>query len=396
MKRTDYEYIAENISNISRIAVRVYRNKKLEVLFNTSSFPVDPASPYLTELLKIDQNVSYYITPLYHFYGVINCDANTLILGPCYQNQAFRAQIRDYMFSLGLKENYVQSFDKLINSITPMPLEMFLHLLCLVYYYVSGKKLDVTELLLYDNSSNVERQNLKAQTSFTTSAAIEPAFDQIHDTYLFEKQMLTLVTSGNVDGLEQLFSSTSPGQSGKMADSYLRQLKNIFISSVTLVSRAAIEGGLPEQDAFALSDRYVQHCEKYNDAGQILNLQHHMVLDYASLVREINNGTNSSAFLRSVVTYVQEHITENITLDALAKALCLSPNHLSSKFHQESGMTLSQFVNQQKIKKAKEYLKNTDRSILEISTFLGFSSQGYFQNVFKKVTGMTPREFREK
>lgn len=181
-----------------------------------------------------------------------------------------------------------------------------------------------------------------------------------------------------------------------MADSYLRQLKNIFISSVTLVSRAAIEGGLPEQDAFALSDRYVQHCEKYNDAGQILNLQYHMVLDYASLVREITNGTNSSAFLRPIITYVQEHITETITVDALAKVLCLSPNYLSSKFRQESGITFSQFVTQQKIKKAKEYLKYTNRSILEISTFLGFSSQGYFQNVFKKVTGMTPREFRKK
>lgn len=396
MKRIDYEYIAENISNISRIAVRVYRNQKLEVFFNTSNFPVDPASPYLAELLKIEQNVSYYITPLYHFYGVINCDSHTLILGPCYQNQASRAQIRDYMFSLGLKENYVQSFDKLINHITPMPLEMFLHLLCLVYYYVSEKKLDVTELLLYDNSSQVERQHIQPQTPLTASPDIEPAFDQMHDTYLFEKQMLTLVTSGNVDGLEHLFSFTSPGQSGKMADNYLRQLKNIFISSVTLVSRAAIEGGLPEQDAFALSDRYVQHCEKYSDAGQILNLQHHMVLDYASLVRDITNGTNSSAFLRSIITYVQEHITESITVDALAKNLCLSPNHLSSKFRQESGMTFSQFVNQQKVKKAKEYLKNTDRSILEISTFLGFSSQGYFQNVFKKVTGMTPREFREK
>lgn len=396
MKHTDYAFIAENISNISRIIVRVYRNKKLEVLFNTSSFPVDPASPYLAELLKNDQNVSYYVTPLYHFYGVIRCDSHTLILGPCYQNHASRAQIRDYMYSLGLKENYVQSFNKLLNSITPMPLEMFLHLLCLIYYYVSGKKLNVTELLLYDNSSQAECQNIRAKQTFSPSPAIESVSGQMHDTYLYEKQMLSLVTSGSVDDLEKLFSSTSPGQSGKMADGYLRQLKNIFISSVTLVSRAAIEGGLPEQNAFALSDRYVQHCEKYNDASQILNLQHHMVLDYASLVREITNGTNSSAFLRSIITYVQEHITETITVNALAKDLCLSPNYLSFKFRQESGMTFSQFVTQQKIKKAKEYLKNTNRSILEISTLLGFSSQGYFQNVFKKVTGMTPREFLEK
>lgn len=57
-------------------------------------------------------------------------------------------------------------------------------------------------------------------------------------------------------------------------------------------------------------------------------------------------------------------------------------------------MTLSQYIQEQKIEKAKSLLKTTDRSILEIATYLGFSSQGYFQNVFKKLTGMTPKEYR--
>ena len=110
--------------------------------------------------------------------------------------------------------------------------------------------------------------------------------------------------------------------------------------------------------------------------------QHHMVLDYASLVHSITSGSSASPLVRTVSAYVQEHLTENITADGIAQSL--SPNYLSSRFHRESGMTLRTFINQQRISKAKDYLKNTDRSILDISTFLGFSSQAYFQNVFKK------------
>lgn len=396
MKNIDYEYIAENISNIARIPVRVYHNKKLKVLFNTSSFPVDPAVPYLTELLNIQKNISYYITPLYHFYGVIHHQTYTLILGPCYQNQAARTQIRDYMFSLGLKENYIHSFSDLLKSITPMPLELFLHLLCLVNYYVSGEKTDISQLLVYDSSTPDQTPDSSSENFPPVSIDVNNAFDELHNTYHFEKQMLSFVSSGNVSALERLFATTSPGRSGKMAGNYLRQLKNIFISSATLVSRAAIEGGLPQDESFSLSDRYIQHCEKYNDPSQILNLQHHMVLDYASLVRSITNGASVSPLMRSVISYIQEHLTETISTEQLAQFLGLSPNYLSTRFHQESGMTLRNFITQQKINKSKDYLKNTDRSLLEISTFLGFSSQAYFQNVFKKMTGMTPKEYRER
>ena len=78
----------------------------------------------------------------------------------------------------------------------------------------------------------------------------------------------------------------------------------------------------------------------------------------------------------------------------MAQDLFLSRSYLSTKFKKETGMTLSQYIQEQKIEKAKSLLKTTDRSILEIATYLGFSSQGYFQNVFKKLTGMTPKEYR--
>jgi len=395
MQEIDYEYIAENISNVSRIIVRVYENKVLKNFYNTSSFPVDPGAPYIDDLLEISQNVGYFITPYFQYYGVINHMNQTLIIGPSYQLSATHSQIRDYMFLLGIKENYKNYYTELLSSITPMPLELFLHLLCMVNYYINNEKLSVSQILLFDHSSKIHAQELIALEKSQTQDSISYPPSFVHGTYGFEQKMLEYISSGNIDALNKLFTSASAGQSGKMADTYLRQLKNLLITTTTLVSRAAIAGGMPPEESLSLSDRYIQHGEKYNEPEQIINLQLHMILDYATQVHELTKGNTYNQFMRKISTYVHSHLTEEISVEQMAKDLLMSRNYLSAKFKQESGMTLSAFIQQQKIEKAKKYLKNSDRSIFEISTFLGFSSQGYFQNVFKKNVGMTPKKYRE-
>ena len=127
-----------------------------------------------------------------------------------------------------------------------------------------------------------------------------------------------------------------------------------------------------------------------------MNLQYHMVIDYTTLVHDIKKGDRYDKFMRNVTSYIREHLTDEFSVDQMAKDLYLSRSYLSTKFKKETGMTLSQYMQEQKIEKAKSLLKTTDRSILEIATYLGFSSQGYFQNVFKKCTGMTPKDYRNR
>lgn len=81
----------------------------------------------------------------------------------------------------------------------------------------------------------------------------------------------------------------------------------------------------------------------------------HVAVKTASVLLYIANGVSASPMMRSVISYIQEHLTETITTEQLVQVLCLSPNYLSSKFHQESGRTLRNFITQQKINKAKDY-----------------------------------------
>lgn len=401
MRKIDYEYIANQISSLTRIPIRVYRDNELIHYCNPTHFPKDPAAPFLDRFLDIKQSVSYYLTPYEQFYGIIFHSNLRFVIGPTYQIAPSREKIREFMFLLDLKANYLELYQNLMHDITPMPLELFLRELCLIYYFISEEKMNISDIAIYDSVSAIasQNENFSKEPAFSSNlpapASGDDFFSDEHTTYEFESQMLHFVENGDMDGLLEHVTSHSTGRPGKVAKTYLRQMKNIFISSATLVSRAAIRGGLPTEEALSLSDRYIQHCENHTDPEQIMNLQYHMVLDYTSLVAELQNGVRYDKFLRSVTSYVREHLTEHISVEQIAKDLYVSRSYLSTKFKKETGETLSSYIQKQQIERAKDYLKNTKKSILEISTYLGFSSQGYFQNVFKKHTGMTPKEFRD-
>ncbi len=91
--------------------------------------------------------------------------------------------------------------------------------------------------------------------------------------------------------------------------------------------------------------------------------------------------------------YITEHIEEKLSLNDVAEAFCISPNYLSILFSKYNETGFSDFVNQSKVDAAKKMMESGDYKIYEISDILGFESAFYFSRVFKKVTGLSPRDY---
>lgn len=166
--------------------------------------------------------------------------------------------------------------------------------------------------------------------------------------------------------------------------------------TATLASRAAIQGGLSVDEAFSLSDAYIQKCELLQTMDQITNLQYHMVLEFTERVNRIRHGTEPTELAIAVSNYIRQHLSESIRVEDIAKALFLSRPYLSAKFKKETGETLTDFIWKEKTEEAKRLLRHSDKSFSSIGAYLGFSSPGHFSQVFKKYTGKTPSEYREK
>ena len=127
-----------------------------------------------------------------------------------------------------------------------------------------------------------------------------------------------------------------------------------------------------------------------------MNLQYHMILEFTERVEQLRAGAQPSQLVLGVTRYIQHHLSEPISTEDIARQLYLSRPHLSQKFRKETGLTLSDFILQQKTREAKRLLRYTDKTSAAIGFYLGFSSQGHFSRVFQKYAGCRPKEYREK
>ena len=207
---------------------------------------------------------------------------------------------------------------------------------------------------------------------------------------------MSIVGKGDTEALNAWIRSAPPIRGGTVAFDTLRQLRNMFIVSVTLASRAAIRGGLDPEEALLLSDRYIQRCELTNGSEQISNLQFHMIADYTQRVGRARVNGSRSKLVSDVAASVRRHICEPMSVETVAKEMYISRTHLSAEFHRQAGITLSDYIQKEKTEEAKRLLRYTDKSLSAISSYLGFSSQSHFTRAFKKFAGITPGEYRQK
>ncbi|MDB6174136.1 MAG: putative AraC family transcriptional regulator [Chthoniobacteraceae bacterium] len=98
--------------------------------------------------------------------------------------------------------------------------------------------------------------------------------------------------------------------------------------------------------------------------------------------------------LRKVEDHVREHLEEEISVEALAQLVKLSPFHFSREFKQATGMTPLQFVTRERITRAQQFIRETSRSLIDIALEVGYTSPSHFAKVFRRVTGVRPTEFR--
>jgi len=109
----------------------------------------------------------------------------------------------------------------------------------------------------------------------------------------------------------------------------------------------------------------------------------------------IGSKSSLSPLIASVINYIRNNISADLSCKALSSHFFINRNQLSARFKKETGKTLNEFITHERIQRAKNLLTNTDKSLSEIASYLGFSSQSYFHTVFKRLTGQTPKEFRK-
>lgn len=393
MNKRDLEYICETIGNLAGVPIRIYENGKQVFYHSIVILPKDPICLSIEQLLTQDEQISYYITPYFYFYGIVSADNVKIIIGPSRQIPCPDNVLKEIAFKCDISADEVDDFVSAMKAIIPMPYETILQMLCTVNFVLCGEK-----LTLKDVAGSSEQQAMLDQiaTDYTTQTQNYNAADATHNTLDIEQAIKDMVRKGDIDALRAWINKAPAVRGGVLANDQIRQYKNMFVVTATIVSRAAIQGGLDVNDAMTLSDLYIQKCEMLSDVMSILNLQTKMLVDYTEKVHDLRLGDNPSKLMLEVANFVRHNITETITAENIAKYLYISRPHLSAKFKEESGMSLTDYVMKEKIDEAKRLLRHSDKTLVAISNYLSFSSQSHFTRAFKKLTNLTPKEYRDK
>lgn len=222
-----------------------------------------------------------------------------------------------------------------------------------------------------------------------------------HNPYDQEMREFGSIENGDLIQLEKSLQEDYDGTIGTLAKDPLRNLKNLGIVLVTLASCAAIRGGLSPEISFSLSDSYIQQIEECKDLALVAPLAHKAEFQYAEMVHEIKEKQKGilkkqkNPRINKCKDFIFSHLHDRITLEDLAAEADCNPNYLSQLFKECEGISISGYILQEKINRAKNLLIYSDYSYIEIATYLGFSSQSHLGTQFKKHTGYTLRQYRE-
>ena len=105
-------------------------------------------------------------------------------------------------------------------------------------------------------------------------------------------------------------------------------------------------------------------------------------------------GAKYNLIIQKSMQYIAKHYMDEIRISQIVAELYITPNHFSQVFKSQTGMNFSDYLNQFRIDMAKELLKNLDLKIYQVSEKSGYQNYKYFNLVFKKYTGYSPKEYR--
>ena len=264
----------------------------------------------------------------------------------------------------------------------------------LLFLHLCLNHIEADPSVFYEASESDGKERNKQLTDLSVESKEN---EEMRSSYDFELEMYHYVQQGDEAKLKRFLETTRAFPSeGRTARSALRHARNTLIALIAKVCfQAAIPGGIAPEKAYQLSDLYMQECEQMQTIEEVHRLQYIMLMDFCARCGAARHPQEISSEVHQCMTYIQSHTNEPIGLEDVAAQIHRSTSYLMRRFKAELGMSVGEYITECKLEEACDLLAYGNLSLAEISAYLGYSSQSYFQNVFKKRYGITPAGYRK-
>lgn len=216
----------------------------------------------------------------------------------------------------------------------------------------------------------------------------------IEQRYAYENELMTAVSKGQLHKADMLLTNFSSFSFEQRVADPVRNAKNYCIIMNTLLRKAAESGGVHPMHLDSTSSAYAIKIEQTHSLDTMPSLMVEMFRAYCRLVRK-HAMKDYSPPIQKALIYIDANLTGNLNLSSLADTLNVSSSYLSTLFKKETGQTLTEYINTRRVRHAKHLLESTRLQIQTVAQHCGIVDVQYFSRVFKRITGMTPKEYRE-
>lgn len=216
----------------------------------------------------------------------------------------------------------------------------------------------------------------------------------LEDRYTAEKNFMNAISEGKTEEALKAFQRFRRFDLGERFNANIRSIKNSLIISNTLFRKAIEKAGVHPYYIDVISAKYSYKIEAITDEKESVLLTNDMIKEYCAYVQRYALK-KYSPIIQKVTNYISFNINKELTLKLLANLCFITPNYLSNLFTKETGSTLTEYINIQRVNRAAYELLNTDKTISEISAEVGILDVNYFTKIFKKHMGCTPTNYRK-
>ena len=224
-------------------------------------------------------------------------------------------------------------------------------------------------------------------------------YSSIYRRYDIENSFIRMVREGNVEELRTAISEmihfSSNNDPSLFLEFYAKNASSGMSVLRTLTRKAAEEAGVNVVTIDRITQSAVQKINTETNTERITKITFEMVIKLAEEARKARSlFSNLSPAISRCVDYIRLHYPEEISLSVLTDIAAMSKANLTRRFLKETGTTIISFIRDTRCYHAKKLLENSELSIKEISSYVGYEDYNYFTKVFRSITNLTPSEYR--
>lgn len=323
------------------------------------------------------------------YYAFVDERENLYVGGPASTAslESEKSRMYHYRRTHGLSQKYLQ-FPRLTLMEMANQLSMAL-------FGVKGECRNELALLKANHLSPEEEEKMEWEVANYRMESNEQ--ERIHVGYDYERAYLDKIREGNVEYFEQISCEQMQmaDRIGKLAEDGIKQYEYMVAVGLSLIARAAIEGGVAPDHAYSMSDVFFQKLAKCERPEEMVRLHLEIQKKFAAMVKKNKERKKSAYYVEQCKDYLAQNIHKPVSVEELAKLIGVNRTYLSSQFSAQEGMSITQYSIKVRLRAAENMLKYSEASIAQIAEYLCFSSQSHFGSQFKKKNGTTPAEYRK-